>query len=59
VIDSRQANLVLPLVPAGAGVLARVPTIGDHDYLLLGPAAAGAVASPLALHVTRDAPREP
>jgi 4-amino-4-deoxy-L-arabinose transferase-like glycosyltransferase len=59
VIDSRQADLVLPLVPAGAGVLARVPTIGDHDYLLLGPAAAGAVASPLALHVARDAPREP
>jgi len=50
VIDSRQEGVVMPLLPAGVAVLARVPTIGDHDYLLLGreaaePPAAAALAA--------------
>ena len=36
VIDSRQEQLVTAMLPAGCGVLARVPTLGRHDFLLLG-----------------------
>ena len=37
VIDSRQESLVLPALPPGHGVLARMPTLSPDDYLLLGP----------------------
>ena len=54
VIDSRQEGVVLPLLPAGVGVLARVPTIGDHDYLLLGRVAEATAPAGLALDVRRE-----
>ena len=37
VIDSRQEAIVTAMLPPGCGVLARVSTLSDHDYLLLGP----------------------
>ena len=36
VIDSRQETLVTEALPPGCGVLSRVPTLSDHDFLLLG-----------------------
>ena len=36
VIDGRQENLVASSLPFGYGVLARVPTLSRHEYLLLG-----------------------
>jgi 4-amino-4-deoxy-L-arabinose transferase-like glycosyltransferase len=36
VIDSRQETLVAAVLPAGCDVLARVPTLSDHDFLLIG-----------------------
>jgi len=36
VIDGRQETLVAAAIPFGYGVLARVPTLSRHDYLLLG-----------------------
>jgi len=36
VIDSRQEQLVGSVLPTGCGVLARVPTLTNHDYLLIG-----------------------
>ena len=36
VIDSRQETLVTEALPPGCGVLSRVPTLADHDFLLLG-----------------------
>ena len=36
VIDSRQETLVTDALPPGCGVLSRVQTLADHDFLLLG-----------------------
>jgi hypothetical protein len=36
VIDSRQESLVTASLPPGCGVLSRVPTLAEHDFLLLG-----------------------
>ena len=36
VIDSRQESLVAAALPPGCGVLARVPTLSPHDFLMLG-----------------------
>ncbi len=36
VIDSRQESLVTASLPPGCGVLSRVPTLSEHDFLLLG-----------------------
>ncbi len=36
VIDGRQETLVAATIPFGYGVLARVPTLSRHEYLLLG-----------------------
>jgi hypothetical protein len=36
VIDSRQESLVAAALPPDCGVLARVPTLTPHDFLLLG-----------------------
>jgi len=36
VIDSRQETLVTESLPPGCGVLSRVPTLSDHDFLLIG-----------------------
>ncbi len=36
VIDSRQEALVSASLPPGCGVLSRVPTLAEHDFLLLG-----------------------
>jgi 4-amino-4-deoxy-L-arabinose transferase-like glycosyltransferase len=36
VIDSRQESLVTATLPPDCGVLSRVPTLSDHDFLLLG-----------------------
>jgi len=36
VIDSRQETLVSEALPSGCGLLSRVPTLADHDFLLLG-----------------------
>lgn len=45
VVDSRHEQLVRPALPAGCEVLARIPTLDDRHYLILGPpAAAGSLA---------------
>lgn len=36
VIDSRQEELVTASLPPGHGVLCRVPTVAEHDFLLIG-----------------------
>ncbi len=36
VIDSRQERLVAASLPPGCGVLSRVPTLAEHDFLLIG-----------------------
>jgi 4-amino-4-deoxy-L-arabinose transferase-like glycosyltransferase len=36
VIDSRQETLVSAILPPDCGVLSRVPTLGEHDFLLIG-----------------------
>ena len=36
VIDSRQETLVAESLPPGCGVLSRVPTLAEHDFLLIG-----------------------
>ena len=36
VVDSRQETLVTASLPPGCGVLSRVPTLAEHDFLLLG-----------------------
>lgn len=36
VIDSRQESLVTASLPPDCGVLSRVPTLAEHDFLLLG-----------------------
>ena len=36
VIDSRQESLVMASLPPGCGVLSRVPTLTEHDFLLIG-----------------------
>jgi 4-amino-4-deoxy-L-arabinose transferase-like glycosyltransferase len=36
VIDSRQEALVMAALPPGCGILARVPTLSPHDFLLIG-----------------------
>ena len=36
VIDSRQESLVTASLPPGCGVLSRVSTLAEHDFLLLG-----------------------
>jgi len=39
VIDGRQETVVAAALPFGYGVLARVPTLSRHEYLVLGPLA--------------------
>jgi hypothetical protein len=36
VIDSRQETLVAASLPPDCGVLSRVPTLAEHDFLLIG-----------------------
>jgi len=36
-IDSRHLELVTAAIPAHCGVLARIPTLADHHYLVIGP----------------------
>jgi 4-amino-4-deoxy-L-arabinose transferase-like glycosyltransferase len=54
VIDSRQEDIVAAVLPPGVIVLARVPAITDHDWLLLGRAPAEPAGSPLAAQLSRD-----
>lgn len=37
VIDSRHEPLVAEAIPAGCDVLARIPTLADHHYIVIGP----------------------
>jgi hypothetical protein len=36
VVDSRHEHLVQPDLPADCAVLARIPTLGDRHYVVLG-----------------------
>jgi 4-amino-4-deoxy-L-arabinose transferase-like glycosyltransferase len=46
VIDSRHEHLVSAAIPPGFGVLARIPILADHHYVVIGPETApeGSVA---------------
>jgi hypothetical protein len=47
-IDSRHLKLVTAAIPAHCGVLARIPTLADHHYVVIG--ADLSPAPPLALN---------
>jgi 4-amino-4-deoxy-L-arabinose transferase-like glycosyltransferase len=65
VVDSRQEQLVDAVLPPGCAILDRVPTLADHDYLLVGrtppPAALACdiVAPPHAAFPTTAETRSP